>query len=110
MSSLEAAFQQASLDDAAWVTKRGYFPGYFVEMVYKLGGVGAAHRLLEQEEPSAGLMRLWEMGLLDHSLEAMVLKPEYASLFSAEELATARRKLADLEYRAPWDTGADDTP
>lgn len=55
-------------------------------------------------------MRLWEMGLLDHSLEAMVLKPEHASLFSAEELATARRKLADLEYRAPWDTGADDTP
>ena len=76
--------------------------------MYELTGVGAAHRLLEQEEPSAGLMRLWDMHLLDHSLEAIVLKPEYASLFSAEERATARRKLADLEYRAPWDTGVDD--
>lgn len=103
MSNPEAAFHQAMLDGYHKLAQLNYRPTYFLRMVQEFGGVGAARRLLEHETISEGLERLWEMGRLDLSIEAFVLKPEYAELFSEEERACARRLLASLQYRAPWD-------
>ena len=72
-------------------------------MVQELGGVEAARRLISQDTVTAGFGRLWEMGRLDLSVEAFVLKPEYRALFSDEERTRARQLLADLHYHAPWD-------
>lgn len=105
MNKLEAAFEQAILDPAE-LKKLGYNPTYFIRMVHEHGGVETAHRLLAKEDPSAGLTTLWELGRLDLSLEAIVLKPEFAPLFSAEERQRVRQRLAEHHgYTAPWDQG-----
>ena len=47
------------------------------------------------------------MNLLDHTIEAIMLKPIYAPLFSEGDLKYAHRKLKDLGHCAPWDTRKD---
>lgn len=106
MNNTEAAFHQAMLDGYQQLAKLGYRATYFLRMVQELGGVQAARQLINQEEVSEGFTRLWEMGRLDLSAEAFVLKPEYRELFTTEERKRARQRLADMSYRAPWDTEA----
>ncbi len=65
----------------------------FLEMVTMRGGVGAAQILLRGPDASDGFTRLWQEKMLGHSLEAVVLKPKYAQLFTADELETARYRL-----------------
>src|SRR3954447_23418696 len=104
MSNLEASFHQAMLDGYHQLVQLGYRATYFLRMVQELGGVQAARQLINQEGTSEGFTRMWEMGRLDLSAEALVLKPEYRDLFTAEEHQRARQNLDDLGYRAPWDT------
>lgn len=85
------------------LSKLGYRPTYFLRMVQELGGVEAARRLLANASVSEGFTRLWEIRRLDLTVEAFALKPEYQALFSDSERCCARQRLADLNYRAPWD-------
>lgn len=80
-----------------------YYATRFLQMVNEHGGWETARMLLQSEVFSDGLTRFWEEGRLDLSVEALVLKPEYATLFSFSELDKARKILADLHYTAPWD-------
>ncbi len=105
MSKLEATFEREMVRTYQEAARLGYHATYFLQKVDELGGVGAAHSLLSSDEPASGFTRLWELGRLDLSVEAVALKPEYASLFSVEERARARQRLADLNYKAPWDRG-----
>lgn len=98
MTPLEKAFEEAMLDTAEVSKGYKYNPTYFVQMVYEHGGVGAAKRLLAKPEPSEGLFKLWEIERLDISMEAIVLQPQFAPLFTSEELAEARRRLEALGY------------
>lgn len=102
-TNLTARFHQEMLDGYQQLNALGYKATSFLQMVNEHGGVETARRLLRQPNPAEGLTRLWEMGRLDLSVEAFVLRPEYATLFTPEELAVARRHLADLNYTAPWD-------
>jgi hypothetical protein len=81
--------------------EHGYTPTYFIQMVYEHGAVNAAKALLRSKEPADGLFRLWEFGKLDMSIEAMALTRKYRSLFTPEELATAKKRLQDLNYAVP---------
>ncbi|MFD9736272.1 hypothetical protein [Umezawaea sp. NPDC059074] len=65
----------------------------FLDMVTVHRGVGAAQILLRGPNASDGFTRLWQERMLAHSLEAVVLKPKYGQLFTAEELLTARYRL-----------------
>ena len=47
----------------------------------------------------AGLTTLWECDRLDLSVEAKVLLPEFAELFTAEERAVAQARLAMFGYK-----------
>jgi hypothetical protein len=62
------------------------------------GAVAMTHRHLKSKFASAGFTRLWEMGRLELSIEAIVLRPEFQSLYSAEELAVARERLSSKGY------------
>jgi hypothetical protein len=64
--------------------------------VRRHGGVETARRLLRQKGPSKGLVKLGEKGRLDLAMEALVLDPAFASLFSDEERATASRRLDEV--------------
>jgi len=46
---------------------------------------------LRKDEVSDGFTTLWELRPLDLSVEAYVLRPEYAPLFTEEERGIARR-------------------
>ncbi|WP_367133255.1 hypothetical protein [Saccharothrix sp. HUAS TT1] len=70
----------------------------FLHMVAMNGGVGAAHLLLQTPNISAGFTTLWEANMLEHSIEALALKPEYRPLFSDAELEAARRRLIDYGF------------
>jgi hypothetical protein len=72
-----------------------YSPKTVRRLVTELGGVEASRRLLSGGPGQAGLDRLWEHKRLDQSLEAHVIMPEYAPLFSERERRKARRRLED---------------
>lgn len=74
----------------------GYRAGYFLRMVSELGGLGAAKALLAPGRPThEGFTTLYLHGRLDLTVEATVLaNPAFAGLFTADELDTARERLA----------------
>ncbi|MGB8212009.1 MAG: hypothetical protein WCE68_00490 [Anaerolineales bacterium] len=44
-------------------------------------------------------MKLWELNLLDRSMEALVIQERFRALFTEAEIAEARRRLEELGYR-----------
>jgi len=64
------------------------------------GGVETARRLLWKDDISDGFTTLWELKRLGLSVEAYVLRPEYASLFTEEERGIARARLRQYGYAA----------
>lgn len=75
----------------------GYQASYFIRMVSERGGLAAARALLPKQ--SDGFTELWTRHRLDLSVEALVLQPRFAVLFTEDELETARRRLAEHGYR-----------
>jgi hypothetical protein len=63
------------------------------------GGVGAAKRLLRAGHLSAGFSKLWELGRLDLTVEALVLDRSWQELFSADEKEIARKRLRPFHYK-----------
>ena len=70
----------------------------FRSLVLAEGGLQAAKKLLVGNQYSQGLTRLWEEGRLDISLEVAVLEESWASLFTVEEIETAKQRLNELGY------------
>jgi len=66
--------------------KLGYNPTTFLEMLSKYGTLGTARKLIHAPHVSDGYSKLFMMGRLDLTLEAVVLKPEYARLLTQDEL------------------------
>jgi hypothetical protein len=93
MTVAEDEFHDAMIRGPKELSKLGYTPVRFIQMVAEFGGVNAAHALLLGPEASDGFTQLWEIGRLDMSVEANVLLPWFEELFSREEQANARRKL-----------------
>ncbi len=85
---------QQIYDDAAAI---GYYPTTFRRMLAEHGGVETARRLIRGAATS-GFDKLWEKQRLDLSVEALVLKPAWQSLFSPEDLAMARKRLRAVGY------------
>ena len=81
-----------------WRRSMAIAPTYFRRMLADYGGVQAAKRLLQSHDIQSGLMELAALGLLDHSMEALVLEERFKTLFSEEEKAEARRRLEALDY------------
>ena len=72
----------------------------FLQMVSEHGGLATALMLLSSKTHPEGLTRLWGKGRLDISMEALMLQSPWSSLFSDQELTTARKRLRDLGYVA----------
>ncbi len=72
----------------------------FIQMVSEKGGLETARVLLAADTPQEGFTRLWECGRLDLTVEALVLKPEFAPLFSEHERSEARRRLEAYGYQS----------
>ena len=78
-------------------TQRRYWPRYFLRGVRNKGGlVYAKEALSKRNKPQTGLQRLIQADRPDLTVEALVLREEYQQLFSMEELAEARNRLASI--------------
>ncbi len=68
----------------------------FHQMLTQHGGVETARRLLPRM--SDGFAELWQRKRLDLTVEALVLQPQWKSLFSQNELETARERLKECGW------------
>lgn len=66
----------------------------FIQMVANQGGLATARQLLWSDQVSDGFETLRRHGRLDLSVEAYVLKKEFADLFTDEDRQGARDRLA----------------
>jgi len=92
-TSLENQFHEAmrsiyyrALDEC------GYKATHFLRLVNERGGLEAAKFLLHKEL-SEGFIKLWELGRLDLTMEAMILEPKWKELFTEEEREIAKKRL-----------------
>jgi hypothetical protein len=75
-----------------------FVPARLLMMIGEHGGLWTAQRLLDAPHVAEGFVKLWEAGRLDLAVEAVVLEEEWASLFTPDQLTTARRRLEDEGY------------
>jgi hypothetical protein len=99
LEALEKQFHRAMIGvyEAA-LRKCHYNASRFLQMVNEHGGVGAARILLHTPGFQYGFTELWLCKCLDLSMEALVIREEYAPLFTAEEHQIARERLKSCDY------------
>jgi hypothetical protein len=96
----------ARFDDAMMSVYRralrecGYNASRFLQMLYDHRGLETARLLLHAPGVSEGYVALWERKRLDLTVEALILAPEWHSLFSEAEREIARTRLIEYGYRA----------
>lgn len=81
-------------------SEAGYTASYFLSMLSQHGSQETAHRLLASPAIADGFTELWDRGRLDLTVEALVIEPQFAELFSEKEIAVARRRLEQFGYRS----------
>src|SRR5690349_14282994 len=104
---LEKQLEQALIDGYQKAGDEvGYWGRRFLQAVRRTGGLVTVKRMLKPRNAGqrVGLDRLLEAGRPDLTVEAIVLEPRFASLFSAAERAEAQSRLgtfrAEAEKRA----------
>ncbi len=75
-----------------------YRPRAFMQMVATHGAKVATLRLLHTEPPPEGFTTLWEIGRLDLTAEAHMLRPEFKQLFTETDRNAARKRLRAYGY------------
>lgn len=70
----------------------------YLQMISELGGLVTAKKLLAENKIHDGLTALYMCGRLDLTVEALVTKEKYKSLFTEEEIKTAKKRLSELSY------------
>ena len=98
--TVEKRFEQEMIDIYTTAKKEcGYNASRFLQLVGAKGGLAAATQLIGKPGGTDGFTTLWEHNRLDLSVEAHVLKPEYATLFSDEERKLCRDRLKEFGYQ-----------
>lgn len=76
-----------------------YNPSLFLQMFGSDGGLQTAKKLLGSKTISDGFTRLYLLGRLDLTVEAIILKDEWISLFNTQEVQIAEKRLRDAKYK-----------
>ena len=76
----------------------GYRATRFLQMLGEKGGVGTAKSLISRPGGTEGFTKLWEFNRLDLSVEALVIREEFQSLFTKEEIDTCKNRLNEYGY------------
>ena len=100
MLELEIAFHDEMIelykrarDDARYNATR------FLGMINEQGGLETARTIVNSPSVSEGYTALWEKGRLDLTVEATILQPQWAPLFSDAERKIAVRRLREFGYK-----------
>jgi 5-methylcytosine-specific restriction protein A len=98
--STEAEFHEEMLAAYKRAGKEtGYWGNYFLRSVKKHRGLATAKRMLRPYKQGAiqkGLQALIDAGRPDLSVESLVQEPRFADLFTPDEIAEAKRRLAEI--------------
>ena len=76
-------------------TEAGYNATVFMRMLQDRGALETARYLIHTAKPSDGFTALWQKGRLDLTVEAHVLQPRFEPLFTDDERAICRQRLAN---------------
>jgi hypothetical protein len=94
-NDLEREFRKAA---EVCINLYKYRPSYFLQMLDNYGAVGTSIKLVTAPEFHEGFTKLWELGRLDLTVEAIILQNPYNKLFSKEVLEKAFKRLKALGY------------
>lgn len=75
-------------------SEAGFTSYALLRMLTQYGSIETAHRLLENQPVPYGLAELWEGNRLDLTVENLALESQFRQMFSDDELARARQRLA----------------
>ncbi|WP_405084914.1 DUF262 domain-containing protein [Microbispora sp. NBC_01389] len=82
-------------------SEANYHASYFLSMLAEHGSMETARRLLRSPAVSDGFAALWERGRLDLTVEALVVRPRFAELFTYDEIEIARHRLGQFGWSGP---------
>ncbi|WP_182882083.1 GmrSD restriction endonuclease domain-containing protein [Microbispora sp. H10949] len=83
-------------------SEANYHASYFLSMLAEHGSLATARKLLRSPAVSDGFAALWERGRLDLTVEALVVQPQFAEMFTPTEIEVARHRLEQFG----WSSGA----
>jgi hypothetical protein len=101
MADIEKQFDEAMLTIYRRAKSEAkYTASIFFNMLSERGGLATAKYLINAKHPSDGYTHLHERGRLDLTVEAIVIEEKrWHPLFTEDELAKARKRLSDYEYK-----------
>tara|TARA_R100000365_G_C2732182_1_gene62246 strand:+ start:136 stop:447 length:312 start_codon:yes stop_codon:yes gene_type:complete len=77
----------------------GYNATIYLRMLHDRHGLGTAKALINSPKVSDGYTHLYERGRLDLTVEALIVEnPRWHTLFTREEVETARDRLKKYGY------------
>lgn len=99
MNELKSNFERELLKAVeTCINLYGYRPTYFLRMLENYGPVNTATQLATANKFHEGFTKLWELGRLDLTVEAIMLRDPHRELFPKEVLAKASSRLKALGY------------
>jgi hypothetical protein len=98
--SLEEQLHERFLEDYLKAKSIGYAPTRFIQMMNERGALATAKALLAggPNDVPEGFTTLYLLKRLDLSIEAIALDPKFTSLFTADEVLTAKERLKKVGY------------
>lgn len=100
MGRLEQNFDEAMMNIYRRAKSEfNYTPSIFFDMLIKHRGVETAKRLIHAKKVSDGYTKLYELGGLHLTVEAMIHdNSKWHRLFSIQELAICKARLTEYHY------------
>ena len=100
MEEVKRQFEQDMVNIYKTAKKEcGYTATRFLQMIGRQGGLATAKQLITKPGGTDGFATLWGHGRLDLSVEALVLRREYQSLFSEEEKLLCAERLKEYGFQ-----------
>jgi|SRR5579863_1264125 len=100
---------EAFIDETIKLAKaRGYSPTIFVGMRRQYGTIEAIERLVQSGDIQSGFKRLRQLGLLDWTLEAAIIK--FSNEIGRHARDCAEWRLAQVKENGPRSTAPGPTP
>jgi len=74
----------------------GYNPTRFIEMIEKQHPVEVGKRLIVSGDFQTGIIQMAKMDRKDLTIESVMLRPEFSTLFTPDELSAAQWRLDNV--------------
>lgn len=94
----DLAFTEFLLQKAGEAEALGYRPAQFKQMLFAQGGSATVRQLLAKGKPSEGFTRLWELGRLDLTVEALIVETKWRLRIDPVLVQQAERLLTRSGY------------